>query len=53
MSPGFGPGDRESNAYIAPPGLLEWQAPTQWLTPLAKRCRRSAAIHKITQATSP
>ena len=31
--------------YVAPPGLCETSPRSQWLTPLAKICRRSAARH--------
>src|SRR5207302_4565407 len=35
----------ENAAYVAPPGLPEYAHRSQWLTPLAKICRRSAAAH--------
>src|SRR5439155_12831204 len=36
---------KEHAAYVAPPGLPEYTHRSQWLTPLAKICRRSAAAH--------
>ena len=36
---------KEHATYVAPPGLPEYTHRSQWLTPLAKICRRSAAAH--------
>jgi hypothetical protein len=36
---------KEHAAYVAPPGLPKYNPRSQWLTPLAKICRRSAATH--------
>ena len=35
---------RGAARYAAPPGLAELLAADQWLAPLAKLCRRSAAL---------